>query len=115
MRACGRWHSGATPRSAESAVGVLRQALERGDVIVSGGLVLQALLQGFTAPKARASLIERVAALPLVSPQRQDHIDAAELRNRCHRQGVQWGRIDAPLAQSCIRHGLVLLSTDRDF
>ena len=96
-------------------MGVLRQALERGDVIVSSGLVLQALLQGFTAPETRASLIERFAALPLVSPQRLDHIDAAELRNRCRRQGVQWGRIDALLAQSCIRHGLVLLSTDRGF
>jgi hypothetical protein len=99
----------------EPEVGALPQALERGDVIVGTGLVLQELLQGFTAPKARTSLIERFAALPFVNPQRQDHIDAAELRNRCRRNGVQLGTIDALLAQSCIRHGLVLLSTDRDF
>ena len=101
--------------SDEPEVVALRQALERGDVIVGTGLVLQELLQGFTAPKARASLIERFAALPFVSPQREDHIDAAELRNRCRHNGVQLGTIDALLAQLCIRHGLVLLSTDRDF
>ena len=101
--------------SDEPEVVALRQALERGDVIVGTGLVLQELLQGFTAPKARASLIERFAALPFVSPQREDHIDAAELRNRCRRNGVQLGTIDALLAQLCIRHELVLLSTDNDF
>ncbi|MEO8778747.1 MAG: PIN domain-containing protein [Rhodanobacter sp.] len=93
----------------------LRQALERGDVIVGTGLVLQELLQGFTAPKARASLIERFAALPFVNPQREDQIDAAELRNHCRRNSVQLGTIDALLSQLCIRHELVLLSTDRDF
>jgi hypothetical protein len=99
----------------EPEVGALRQALERGDVIVGTGRVLQELLQGFTPPKARTSLIERFAASPFVRPQRQDHIDAAELRNRCRRNGVQLGTIDALLAQLCIHHGLVLLSTDRDF
>ncbi len=99
----------------EPEVRALRQALERGDVIVGTGLVRQELLQGFTAPKARASLIERFAALPFVIPQRQDHIDAAELCNRCRRKGVQLCTIDPLLAQLCIRHELVLLSTDRDF
>ncbi len=99
----------------EPEVDALRQALERGDIIVGTGLVLQELLQGFTAPKARTSLIERFAALPFVNPHRQDHIDAAELRNGCRRKGVQLGTIDALLAQLCIRHELVLLSTDRDF
>ncbi|MEO8460212.1 MAG: PIN domain-containing protein [Dokdonella sp.] len=99
----------------EPEVSALRQALERGDAIISTGLILQELLQGFTGPKARADLIERFAALPFVSPDRQDHIDAAELRNICRQKGVQLGTIDALLAQLCIRHGLVLLSTDKDF
>jgi predicted nucleic acid-binding protein len=73
------------------------------------------LLQGFTGPRARKDLIERFGALPLLSPDRQDHIDAAEVRNQCRRSGVQIGTIDALLAQLCIRHGLTLLSTDQDF
>lgn len=92
----------------------LRQALERGDAVISTGLVLQELLQGFSGAKARAILIERFAALPFVRPDRRDHIDAAELRNHCRRKGVQLGTIDALLAQLCIRHELALLSTDRD-
>lgn len=93
----------------------LREALEDGDTIVATGLILQELLQGFTGPRARSDIIERLGALPLVSPDRKDHIDAAELRNRCRRSGVQIGTIDALLAQLCIRHRLTLLSTDQDF
>jgi hypothetical protein len=96
-------------------VATLRQALERGDTVVTTGLVLQELLQGFSGPRAREDIVERFSALPIVVPDRQDHIDAAELRNRCHRARVQIGTIDALLAQLCIRHGLTLLTTDRDF
>ena len=93
----------------------LRQALEGGDIVVTTGLVLQELLQGFSAPRASKDIIDRFSALPFVSPERQDHIDAAELRNKCHRSGVQAGTIDVLLAQLCIRHGLTLLTTDKDF
>lgn len=93
----------------------LRQAIERGDTIVTTGLILQELLQGFSGPRARKDLIERFGALPFLNPDRQDHIAAAELRNRCRRAGIQVGTIDALLAQLCIRHTLTLLTTDKDF
>ena len=96
-------------------VRVLRDALEGGETIVITGLVLQELLQGFSGPKARKGLIDRFTALPLLTPDRQDHIDAAELRNRCRRAGLQLGTIDAVIAQLCIRHDLMLLTTDKDF
>jgi len=96
-------------------VRVLRDALESGVTIVVTGLVLQELLQGFSGPKARKDIIDRFAALPLLAPERRDHIDAAELRNRCRRAGLQIGTIDAVIAQLCIRHGLLLLTTDNDF
>ncbi len=96
-------------------VRVLRDALEGGDTIVVTGLVLQELLQGFSGPKARKDIIDRFAALPLLAPNRLDHIDAAELRNRCRRAGLQIGTIDAVIAQLCIRHDLRLLTTDNDF
>jgi predicted nucleic acid-binding protein len=93
----------------------LKHALESGQAVVTTGLVLQELLQGFTGPRARKQIIERFSALPLISPDRHDHIEAADLRNRCRRAGIQVGTIDAILAQLCIRHELVLLSTDKDF
>lgn len=105
-------------RDAASSVAevlALRQALEGGDTIVTTGVILQELLQGFSGPRARKDIIDRFSALPLLVPDRQDHIDAAELRNRCRRAGVQTGTIDALLAQLCIRHTLTLLTTDKDF
>ena len=101
--------------SSAAEVSVLRRSLESGDTIVTTGLILQELLQGFSGPKARRDIIDRFGALPLLVPDRQDHIDAAELRNRCRRAGVQTGTIDALLARLCIRHALTLLTTDKDF
>lgn len=96
-------------------VHALRRALEGQDSVVSSGIILQELLQGFTGPKAGGALIERFAALPFVSPDRQDHVDAAALHNRCRRSGIQLGTIDALIAQLCIRNELTLLTTDQDF
>ena len=93
----------------------LKDALFGADIVVTTGLVLQELLQGFSGPKARAQIIERFAALPLLQPDGEDHIAAAKLRNTCRRAGVQIGTVDAVLAHLCIRHDLVLMSTDNDF
>ena len=96
-------------------VRALLDALASGGELHTTGLVLQELLQGFRGPRARDALLERFAALPFVVPERQDHVDAAELRNACRRRGVQAGTIDALLATMCIRRDFVMLTTDRDF
>lgn len=98
-----------------SEVRVLVRAIADRRDVVSTGLVLQELLQGFTGPKDRNLLLDRFSAVPLLAPTRQDHIAAAELRNRCRRSGVQVGTIDALLAQLCVAHDLSMLSTDADF
>jgi hypothetical protein len=96
-------------------IGALRLALERGDSIVCTGLVLQEVLQGYSGAKARVRLLDKFGALPMINPDRVDHVEAAELRNHCRRHGVQLGTIDALIAQLCIRYDLTLLSTDGDF
>jgi predicted nucleic acid-binding protein len=101
--------------SASAPVRELVRALEAGEPILSTGLILQELLQGFAGPRDRKLILDRFAAVPLLVPDRPDHIDAAELRNHCRRRGVQFGTIDALLAQLCIRHDLTMLSTDKDF
>jgi len=95
-------------------IGALRRALETGSAF-STGLVLQELLQGFSRPKAHRQIVEHFASIPLLVPDRGDHIHAAELRNVCRRKGKQIGTIDALLAQLCIRHELPILTTDKDF
>lgn len=101
--------------ASEPEVDQLKDALLGADVVVTTGLVLQELLQGFSGPKSRAQIIERFASLPLRQPDREDHVAAAEVRNVCRRAGIQIGTIDALIAQLCIRHNLTLLSTDNDF
>jgi predicted nucleic acid-binding protein len=93
----------------------LREALTGADSVVTTGLVLQELLQGFNGPKAKEAIVERFGALPLIQPDRQDHVAAAEVRNACRRGGVQIGTIDALLIQLCGRYEMTLLSSDKDF
>lgn len=93
----------------------LREALDGADSVVTTGLVLQELLQGFSGPKAKEAIVERFGALALIQPDRLDHIGAAEVRNVCRRNGVQVGTIDALLMQLCGRYELTLLSADKDF
>ena len=93
----------------------LVRAIEAGEELITTGLVLQELLQGFSGPRNRAQILDRFAALPLLVPDRRDHVNAAELRNKCRRGGIQIGTIDALLAQLCLRYDLTMLTTDRDF
>ena len=101
--------------SGRAEVGMLVRAVESGETVLTTGLVLQELLQGFAGPKSRSQIVERFSALPLIVPDRDDHIDAAELRNLCRRKGVQIGTIDALLAQLCMRHDVTMLTADQDF
>jgi predicted nucleic acid-binding protein len=96
-------------------VKALADALETGQLLVSTGLVLQELLQGFSEPRVSSQILGHFQAIPSLVPDRQDQVDAAELRNRCDRAGVQAGTIDVLFAQLCIRHKLTLLTMDRDF
>jgi predicted nucleic acid-binding protein len=93
----------------------LKRALESGDAVFVTGLILQELLQGFNKPKAHDQIIDHFKSLPLLVPEREDYIRAAELRNNCRKKGVQVGTIDALLAQLCLHHDLEMLTTDRDF
>jgi hypothetical protein len=72
------------------------------------------LLQGLGGPKAREALTERFSDLPLLVPDRADHVAAAELRNMCRRHGIAVGTIDALLVRLCIRYDLVMLAADLD-
>jgi len=99
----------------EPEVVALIEAFEGREAICVTGLVLQEVLQGFAGPRSRTQIIERFSTLPCLVPEIEDHIEAAELRNRCRRSGIQVETVDALLAQLCIRHDLIMLATDKDF
>jgi predicted nucleic acid-binding protein len=93
----------------------LRAALQGGGAVFTTGLILQELLQGFSAPKSRDKILGTFAALPFIIPERKDHMEAAALKIKLRQKGVQAGTIDVLLAQLCLRHQLSLLTLDRDF
>ncbi len=93
----------------------LRDALTDGESVHSTGLVLQELLQGWSGPSDGERIVDRLADISMVMPTLDDHIEAARMRNKCRRRGVQVGTIDSLLAQVCIRHNLVMLTCDQDF
>ena len=93
----------------------LREALGGGEAIYTTGIVLQELLQGFQGPRAKAQIVERFGAIPMIVPGRDDYIGAAELQSDCRRHGILTGTTNALLAHLCIRHKLIMLATDPDF
>ena len=99
----------------EPEVKLLTDAIDGGSEIYSTGIILQELLQGFSKPKAHDLIIERFASIPMLVPETADYIQAAELRNRCRRKGIQAGTIDSLIAQLSLRFDLSLLTTDKDY
>lgn len=65
----------------------LRRLLEAGEGLVTAGIVLQELLQGFSA-------------LPLWGPDREDHIEAASLRQPAAGQACR-SEPSMPCLHSC--------------
>lgn len=101
--------------SSSKEVKKLVSALESGVEVYVTGIILQELLQGFSGASAQDAIVQRFSAMPFVVPETRDHIEAAQIRNRCRRRGVQVGTIDALIAQLSIRYELELLTTDKDF
>ena len=93
----------------------LRQALNNGELLVTTGLIVQELLQGFSGPRQRDIILSHFSAIPLIWPSLLDHVAAADLRNLCRRKGIQCGTIDALIAQLCIRIDVDILTSDKDF
>ena len=101
------------PASAE--VKALREALTCGERVVATGLVLLELLQGFVPARAQTTIHAAFDSLEFVEPTREDYVAAAGLSNTCRRKGIQLGTVNALIAQLCVAHDHLLLTTDADF
>lgn len=70
-------------------VAALGRALTEGELVTTTGLVYQELLQGFHGPRDQQAIAVRFAALPFLSPDRHDHFEAAQIRNRARRRAFR--------------------------
>jgi predicted nucleic acid-binding protein len=96
-------------------LGELRRALAGSDLVVTTGIIVQELLQGLVNDASRTIVRDRMSRISQVAVDLEDHLDAAEAFVECRRRGIQLGSVDALLTSLCIRRGLTLLTTDRDF
>ena len=78
-------------------------------------MILQELLQGVVPERARVQIIEMFAVLEYLTPAREDHVAAVDVRNTLRSAGLQVGTIDALIAHLAIATGHTLLTTDNDF
>lgn len=85
------------------------------DGILLVGNILQELLDGLRNRQDFERLVRLLEPFPLIRLERETHIAAAELRQRCRSKGVQVGAIDCLIATACILNGYPLLTADRDF
>jgi predicted nucleic acid-binding protein len=93
----------------------LASALAGAEDVVTAGIIQLELLQGFIPSRVRDDLDERLAAMTLIEPSREDYRDAARLGRSCRAAGVQWGVVDSLIAQLAIANDCTLITTDRDF
>jgi predicted nucleic acid-binding protein len=95
----------------------LRRAIKIGHPIIIPGLVLTEVLRG-VAGEPEARRLERMLSQfdPPPALDETDYRDAARLYRECRSKGVTIAStVDCLIAQLAIRHGLKLLTCDRDF
>lgn len=80
------------------------------------GIVLQEVLSGIASPKQFADLRARLlAALTVVAASRDDHVEAARLKNLCMGKGLNVSGIDCLIAATAIAGNHELFAVDGDF
>lgn len=95
---------------------LIEQALRVGGEKTKAATVTKAL-EEFIARCQQRAMLELAGKLEWEDgfDHKKDRAVGFVLRNECRRQGVQSGTIDALIAHLCMRHDLLLLTTDADF
>ena len=89
--------------------------LERQDCIHLIGVIIQELLDGIKLSRQFELITEYLEPFPLIDHTREDFIEAARLKNKCRKKGIQAGSIDFLIASVCINRNFPFLTADDDF
>ena len=79
------------------------------------GSVRQELLTGLREPAQFNRLVRVLAGFEDLLPKPVCYIAAAQISNRCRRNGIATSPVDCLLAAVAIEEGFELFTTDRDF
>ena len=98
----------------EQAVARLRAVIEQGQAVMCG-MIRQELLSGVRHEAQLVRLRDLIRPYVDLEPTRHTYEQAAEISNRCRRQGVQGSHVDFLLTALAIEHQTPLLTVDNDF
>lgn len=99
---------------ADGAVRELQELIREARVHLIGP-IRQEVLSGIRESTQFLSLRDRLRSFPDLVLETEDHERAAEIFNLCRRHGVQGSNTDFLICAAAERHGLPILTTDRDF
>jgi len=99
-------------RSAETAE--LVELVREGRVEMIGA-IRQEILSGIRAAEQFRKLRDRLRAFADVPLVESDYEEAASCSHRCRAKGLQGSNTDFLMCAVSIRHGLAILTTDKDF
>lgn len=99
---------------AKDIVAELQELIKEGRVVMLGA-VRQELLSGIKLDKDYDTLKESLRAYEDYNMQTEDYEHAAELFNRCRRNGIQGANVDFLLCSIAERNEFSIFTTDDDF
>ena len=102
---------------AETRIQAAVQSLMTSDIELGlPGIVLQEVLSGIRSERQFTDLRRQlVSAFVIVLPTTDEHVSAAQLRNRCLAKGVSASGIDCLIATMTMSGGHELFAMDADF
>lgn len=101
--------------SPQPAAILLDTLIRDGEPVALPGIVLQELLSGLRTPEAATRLARVLEPFPLLLADREHHLLAAEIANRCRARGVATTTPDTLIAATTMLAGGTLLTWDADF
>ncbi|MEW6326954.1 MAG: PIN domain-containing protein [Thermodesulfobacteriota bacterium] len=97
------------------SVSILQDLIDQEEDIRILGLIIQEILSGIRKEGDFEKLREYLQDIPMVEPERIDYENAANLRNKLLKKGIQTTTVDALIASYSIRNEIFLLTADKDF
>jgi len=94
---------------------ILKRLIADGEDIFLLGIILQEVLQGIKRQRDFKALKEYFQPFPLIDIKREDYINAAMLKNRLMKKGIQASTVDALIASVAVAYDCLLFTADSDF
>jgi len=101
--------------SDSAVVEKLNALIRDGHLVYLLGVILLETLQGIKSNEQREKVRQFLEPFPVLTLEREDYVEAANLSCLCRSKGIQASTVDFLIAGAAIRNDCALLTTDKDF